>query len=76
MSKQQIMWIVWPAFVVAGILEVLIFAMVDPQDLHWLGHPLELSRQGVYTVSFFIFWLITAVASGLTLWLSTGRQSD
>jgi len=44
------MWIMWPAFLVAGLLEVLVFAMVDPQDLHWFGQPVELSRQGVYTL--------------------------
>ena len=33
MLSQRIMWIVWPAFLVAGVLEVLVFAMVDPQDI-------------------------------------------
>ncbi len=35
MWTQRLMWIAWPAFMVAGILEMLVFAMVDPQDLHW-----------------------------------------
>jgi hypothetical protein len=70
MFKQRLMWIMWPAFLVAGLLEILVFAMVDPQDLHWFGHPLELSRQGVYTIAFFVFWLITMCASALTTLLS------
>jgi len=70
MFAQRIMWIVWPAFMVAGVLEVLVFAMVDPQDLHWFGHPLAMSRQGVYTIGFFVFWAITMVSSGLTTLLS------
>ena len=64
------MWIMWPAFLVAGLLEILVFAMVDPQDLHWFGQPVELSRQGVYTLAFFAFWAIAMLASGLTTLLS------
>ena len=64
------MWIMWPAFLVAGLLEILVFAMVDPQDLHWFGQPVEMSRQGVYTLAFFVFWGIAMLASGLTTLLS------
>lgn len=70
MRLQRMMWIAWPAFLAAGILEMLMFAMVDPQDLHWAGQPLELSRQGVYTLAFFVFWLITMASSALTTLLS------
>lgn len=70
MWTQRLMWIAWPAFLVAGILEMLVFAMVDPQDLHWFGQPLMLSRQGVYTLAFFAFWIITMGASALTTLLS------
>jgi hypothetical protein len=70
MKTQKLMWIAWPAFLVAGILEMLVFAMVDPQDLHWFGQPVELSRQGVYTVAFFLFWGITMLSSGLTTLLA------
>lgn len=70
MTSQKMMWIAWPAFLVAGLLEMLVFAVVDPQDLHWFGQPLALSRQGVYTVSFFVFWGITMLSSGLTTLLS------
>ncbi len=70
MLSQRLMWIAWPAFLMAGVLEVLVFAMVDPQDLRWFGQALELSRQGVYTLSFFIFWSITMLSSGLTTLLA------
>jgi len=52
MLAQRMMWIAWPAFLVAGVLEMLVFAFVDPQDMQWFGQPIELSRQGVYTLSF------------------------
>ena len=57
MLPKRWMWIAWPAFLVAGVLEFLVFAMVDPQDLHWFGQPVALSRQGVYTLAFFVVCL-------------------
>jgi hypothetical protein len=63
MWNQKLMWIVWPAFMSACLLELLVFAVVDPQDLQWFGRPLALSRQGAYTVSFFAFWAISSVSN-------------
>ena len=70
MEAQRWMWIAWPAFLVAGVLEMLVFALVDPADLHWFGHPLALSREGVYTLAFFVFWALTMASSALTTMLS------
>lgn len=70
MLAQRLMWIAWPAFVVAGVIEMVVFAMVDPQDLHWFGSPLALSREGVYTLAFFVFWVLTMASSALTTLLS------
>lgn len=70
MLLQRLMWIAWPAFLVACILEALVFAMVDPQDLQWFGQPVGLSRQGVYTLAFFVFWGMAVLSSALTTLLS------
>ena len=70
MLAQRMMWIAWPAFLVAGVLEMVVFAFVDPQDLQWFGQPMELSRQGVYALSFFVFWAMTCASSALTTLLS------
>lgn len=70
MLSQRIMWIAWPAFLVACLLAVLVFALVDPLELRWLGQPLALSRQGIYTAAFFVFWAAAMVSSGLTTLLS------
>lgn len=70
MLRQRLMWIVWPAFLMAGVLEVLVFAMVDPQDVHWFGTPLEWSRQAIYSAAFFVFWAATAVSGALTTLLA------
>jgi hypothetical protein len=70
MKAQRMMWIAWPAFLVAGLMELVVFGLVDPQDLQWFGQPLALSRQGVYTLAFFVFWALTMVSSGLTTLLA------
>jgi hypothetical protein len=62
--------IVWPAFVTACLLEAFIFSVIDPSELHWPGFMLQPSRQGVYTIAFFCFWLISMVCSGLAWWLA------
>ena len=70
MTAQRWMWIAWPAFLVAAVLEMIVFAMIDPSDLHWFGSPLELSRPAVYTLAFFTFWVVAMVSSALTTLLS------
>ncbi len=70
MLKQRLMWILWPAFLLAGVAEMLVFSLVDPEGLYWFGHHVEASRQAIYTVAFFGFWLITATSSALTVLLS------
>ena len=57
MLTQRLMWIMWPAFLVAGLLELVVFGMFDPEDMHWFGRQLALSRQGVYPLSFLFFGL-------------------
>jgi hypothetical protein len=65
------MWIAWPAFLVAGVVEMVVFAFVDPQQLHGPhGEPLEWSRQSVYTIAFFAFWCATMASSALTTLLA------
>jgi hypothetical protein len=56
----------WPAFLVAGLLEMLIWACIDPADLHWLGQPVTWSRQSIYSVSFLALWTGCALSAWLT----------
>ena len=58
---------VWPAFLMAGVLEMLVFALIDPHDLHWFGGaPVELSASAVYSLAFFVFWAVISTAGALT----------
>lgn len=59
--------VLWPAFLMAGVLEMLVFSMVDPGELHWLGGTaVDAAPNAVYTVAFFVFWVVTALGSALT----------
>jgi hypothetical protein len=62
----RMMWIAWPAFLAACVLELLVFAFVDPQDLQWAGQTLAWSRQAAYTLAFFAFWAVSIGACFLT----------
>ena len=70
MWAQRLMWIAWPAFLVAAVLEMVVFAFVEPIHLHWFGSQLELSREAVYTLAFFVFWGLTMASSALTTLLA------
>ena len=70
MTLQRLMWVLWPAFLLASACELLVFALVDPGELHWRGEALGLSRQAVYALAFFVFWLLAIGSSALTVLLS------
>jgi hypothetical protein len=56
----------------AGVMEMLVFAVVDPADLLWFGvASIEWSRSAIYSVTFLLLWLGTSTASALTQVLLT-----
>jgi hypothetical protein len=69
---RRLMWVIWPAFLVAGVAELVFFSVFDPFDLHFFGAPLEMSRQAVYTMGFFGFWALGIASSALTVFLEGG----
>lgn len=72
--------IVWPSFLMAGVLEILVFALIDPGSLRWFGGAsLNLSNLTVYSLAFFVFWLVISLAGALTALLvntPAARQPD
>lgn len=75
---KNLMWVLWPSFIAAGMGVGIIFTLIDPAELIILGHPLHLSRTAIYTLGFFILWAICSVASALSCFLlQSGRvQAD
>ena len=66
----------WPAFLAASLLELAVFALVDPYDLQWAGQPLGWSRLGVYSTGFFLFWAVSALGCALTATLLRPRAGE
>jgi hypothetical protein len=75
MWKLHLMWVLWPAFLAAGVLEMLVFAVIDPEDMRWMGQSLTWPRQAIYSLWFFVLWGVTALASSLSLLLSRSGES-
>jgi hypothetical protein len=69
LMARRLMWIVWPAFLVAGVAEIVFFSVFDPFELHFFGDALEISREGLYTIGFFGFWGLGIASSALTMFL-------
>jgi len=76
MNAILLMRVVWPAFLGACVLEALVFALVDPLELHWGGQALGWSRQSVYTAAFFVLWGVTMLSCLLTAYLSVGEAPE
>jgi hypothetical protein len=69
------MTILWPSFLMAGVLEALVFVVVDPGELRWFGGPaLDWPVQAVYSVTFLIFWAMISTAGAMTALLNV--ESD
>ena len=73
---QAVMLVAWTSFLMAAVLEMLVFALVDPHDLLGVGAiPAEFSPTGVYSLAFFLFWAVIAAAGALGRWLGTPAQA-
>jgi len=68
---RRVLQILWPAFLAAGVLDALTFAVVDPAELRWFGGPLlGWAPLAVYSATFLIFWAAISTAGALTALLS------
>lgn len=63
---KTVYWIIWPAFMIAGIATAALIAIVDPGQVRLGGLPLELPTLGVYSVGFMMFWILAALSSLVT----------
>jgi len=66
MHARRIINIFWPAFIVAGAMDVAFFTLFDPLELSWFGRPSDASRLAAYSIGFFCFWAMAATSSALT----------
>ena len=64
--RHVMMTVFWPSFLMACVTSGLVFSLVSPEQLMLLDARIHLSSIAVYTMGFFIFWFIGAIASSLT----------
>lgn len=63
---QQVISILWPSFLTAGVATILFFVVFDPQLIVAVSGYGEISRLGGYTIGFFLFWMLTSASCALT----------
>ena len=69
--KRLLLCVLWPAFLTAGVLDALVFAVIDPRELRWFGGALiGWTPVAIYSVTFLIFWAGTSAAAAMTALLS------
>ena len=70
---QRVSAVLWPSFLLAGLANVVFFALLDPFSLiDYSGEP-PLTRTAAYSLGFFGFWLLTGAASLSTLYFLSTR---
>ena len=68
--QRSIAIVIWPSFLAACLGTLLFFAAVDATVLpHTFVLDLNLSQQAIYSLGFFLFWMVAAVGSALSTWL-------
>ena len=67
---QKCIAVLWPSFLVAIVVTGLFFSAFDPDDLYPFGEQAEISRLGMYSIGFLVFWLITAISAIGTLYFA------
>ena len=65
----KVIWVLWPAFIAAGIAEIVFFTLMDPRQLYLLGQPVELSATATYSLGFLLFWLVCVGSSLMTYFM-------
>jgi len=70
--------ILCPSLLMAALRESLLFSLVDPSDLKWMGRvPLDAPPQVVCWLAFLVFWAVLAASGGLTaLWWMRPDPAD
>jgi hypothetical protein len=65
----RIFFILWPAFIAAGLAEVAFFTLIDPQELYLFGEPVHYSKTATYSLGFLGFWAACIASSTMTYFL-------
>ena len=73
MNRRQLIYILWPSFLVAAAANALFFTVFDPVDFVLFG-PFGLNRLTAYSSGFLLFWGLGAASSAFTCFLLRPRE--
>ena len=68
--RRLAMLVLWPSFLAAAMAEGLFFSVFSP-DVLWVMPPVA-----VYSIGFFFFWCLCALASMLTYYLVAAPDAE
>jgi hypothetical protein len=71
---RSLLWILWPSFLVAAPATGIYFSLFDPVDIDIFTVHITGNRIAAYTMGFFVFWILGAISSAMTLLLSRGLK--
>ena len=75
-SRQKIAIVIWISFLVAALMSLLFFGLIDPVDLlETSAINLGESREQGYAMLFFFFWMGSAASATLAMRLSRTTQA-
>ncbi len=67
---QKCIAVLWPSFLVAIVATGLFFSAFHPDDLYPFGERTEVSRLGIYSIGFLLFWLVSVISGIGTLYFA------
>lgn len=71
---KRLITVLWPSFLIAGMADVLFFALFDPSQFLYQEEQVFASPIAAYTVGFFLFWMMGIGSSALTCYFQ--RSAD
>lgn len=71
---KQLISVFWPSFLIAALVDVLFFALLEPDQFSYKEEPIFQNLLAAYTVGFLIVWLLGICSSALTCYFQRGSD--
>jgi hypothetical protein len=68
--SQQAISVLWPSFIMAIVASGIFFSAFNPSDLIPFNLDIDISPMAVYSIGFFLFWLLAFLSSFGTLYFT------
>ncbi|MFN0185486.1 MAG: hypothetical protein ACKVQR_16865 [Aquabacterium sp.] len=74
---RRLLALLWSSFLMAGVLEMVVFSVIDPSHLQGHGGfwDNDWPASAIYTLAFLVFWGATAASGLMALWLELDAEA-